>query len=230
MATPKKAVTKKAATKKAVATKASTAAAKKPELNVVEGPIQFNVKESKNIEMIGKNQDRIVKAAVGLLDIAQDTGMRLLALKDAIKKHGGKWKIWGQEEGNLPFGYEQATRYMKLAQNPEQFAIVKADGVTSIEEAVKQIEYIKKPEKAAAAEVKAAAKAAAPKLVPWTLSAVVDVLTTLAVEDLRELQGFIADRIEELEQAEVDAGDDADEDEVADDAVEAESEALAELS
>ena len=52
----------------------------------------------------------------------------------------------------------------------------------------------------------------------------------LAVEDLRELQGFIADRIEEMEQAEVDAGDDADEDEAADDAVEAESEALAELS
>jgi len=212
MAATKKAVTKKAATKKAVVKKAATAVAP-ADLNVVEGPLAFTNKEAQNLVMIGKNQDRILKAAVGLLDIAVDTGNRLLALKDAVKKHGGKWKEWAQTENNLPFSYEQSTRYQKLAANPTEFALVKADGVTSIEEAVRQIEYIKKPEKQAAAEAKAAEKAAAPaataKAVPFTINAAFDMLNTMTLEDLRAIQGFVAERIEELVQAEVDDDDDA---------------------
>ena len=222
MAATKKAVTKKAATKKAVVKKAATAVAP-ADLNVVEGPLAFTNKEAQNLVMIGKNQDTILIAAVGLLDIAVDTGNRLLALKDAVKKHGGKWKEWAQTENNLPFSYEQSTRYQKLAANPTEFALVKADGVTSIEEAVRQIEYIKKPEKQAAAEAKAAAKAATPAAAPRkpvaaTLNAAFDVLEGLDLDDLRQIQEYVNDRITELQEAanaeigEVDEDDDDDAD------------------
>ena len=232
MATKQNAKQKAAAIKKqeaAKAKKAEVAAAKKQEmvdkkaaeLVTLEGPIKFTSKESQNIIMIGKNQERILKAVGTVLDIAVDTGSRLLALKDAVKKHGGKWKDWCKTEGNLPFSYEQANRYSKLAANPEQLLLVKQDGVTSIEEAVMAIEHLKKPEKAEAAEAKKVAAAAAPaKVVPFTINAAFDMLNTMALEDLREIQTYLVDRIEELTQAAVDADDD-DDDTAAEDAADA---------
>lgn len=229
-----KAATKKA-TKKAtkpsikkaevVTTEAPAATAvAAPDLKVVVGPVTFNVKQAKNIEMIGKNQDRIMKAAVNILDIAVDTGARLLVLKDVIKAQNHGWKEWVQE-GNLPFSYEQANRYSKLAANPAELEKVKAQGVTSIEEAVKQIEWIKKPEKQEAAEKKAAAKAAAPTAtvtaIRYTINAAFDVLQTFDISDLRQIQDFITDRIEELTQAEVDGEGDDGENTDTDDAADA---------
>lgn len=211
-AAPKKAA--KSAVKKAVkpaVVKAETTEVETADLKTVEGPIQFNVKQAKNIDMIAKNQFRIQKAASNILDIAADSGMRLLALKDVVKGHGHNWKDWCGE-GNLPLSYEQVNRYCKLAAHPKELAAVKDKGVTGIAEAVKQIEYIKKPEKQEVAEKKAAVKVAAvkAKTVPASLNAAFDILEGLDLSDLRQIQGYIAERIEELTQAEVDAGEDTD--------------------
>lgn len=113
----------------------------------VQGAIQFTNEQTRNIEMINRNQDRLVRMAGDMIDIAVDTGHRLLALKDAIKDHGGKWKAWCKVEGNLSFSYEQANRYSKLAANPKLLTQVRENGVVTIEGAVMAIEHLKKPEK-----------------------------------------------------------------------------------
>ncbi len=217
----KAAAPKKAAVKKAAASKAVAAT---PVLKVVEGPIQFNVKQAKNIDMINKNQFRMQKAAANILDIAADSGMRLLALKDVVKGYGHGWKEWVQE-GNLSLSYEQANRYCKLASHPKELTAVKEKGVTGIEEAVKQIEYIKKPEKQEAAEKKAAAVAAAPvkvpTKVPYTINAAFDMLQTFDLDTLREIQSYLADRIEELTQVKVEGAGDDDDTDAAEDAADA---------
>ncbi len=216
MATAKKAAPKKTATQKkhaaiAKAAPKAAAAAPAPELKAVTGPVTFNKSQAQNIKMIGVGQARIMKEGVKMIDIAADIGRRLIELKDVVKKQKHGWKEWVQE-GNLPFSYEQANRYSKLAAHPKELTVVKNLGVTSIEEAVKQIEYIKKPEKQAAAEEKAAAKAAAPAAapaaIPATINAAFDMLQTFGLDDLREIQSYIADRIEELQDEVNEAGGD----------------------
>lgn len=210
MATSKKSVTKKAAAPKKAATKsaapAAPAAPAVKKSTAIEGPVVLNKKQEQSIVMIGKNQERILKDAVHMLDIAFDSGERLLELKDQIKaKYKLGWKEWAEqaaEDGILRISYSQVTRYMALARDPKLFAQAKALGTTSIEDTVKQIGYIKKPEKQQADEDKATAKAAAPKAAgksaPVTLNYAFDVINQLDLEDLRAIQTFIADRIDEL--------------------------------
>lgn len=215
---------KSAAIKKQEAAKAAKAAAAKAEKAVavaakkqeMEGPVVLNKKQEQSLVMIGKNQERIVKDALHMIDIAFDSGERLLELKDQIKKKFKLgWKEWAEQaakDGILAISYSQVTRYMNLARDPALFAQAKALGSTSIEDTVKQIGYIKHPEKQAADEAKATKAAAAPKAAskgaPVTLNYAFDVLNQLDLDDLRQLQDFIADRIDELtEQANADAID-----------------------
>lgn len=120
--------------------------------------VRLNSADQHSILMIGQNHNKVLEAAAIILDIAADTGQRLLHLKSRIKAQGYGWKKWVQD-GNLPFGYEQAARYSKLAAHPAELATVRATGVTSIEQAVKAIEHIKKPHKAIEAEAIKVAKA-----------------------------------------------------------------------
>jgi len=200
MATAKKAAPKKAPAKKAVAKPAP-----KKDL-VIDGPVVLNKKQEQTIVMIQKNQERIIKDAVHMMDIAFDSGTRLLELKDQIKaKFKLGWKEWAETAGNLPISYSQVTRYMGLAKDKEMFEKIKAMGVTSIEDGLKQIKYIEKPELQAADEAKAEAKAAAPKAAPKatavTISYAFDVVSALDLDELRQMQDFISERIDELTEA-----------------------------
>ena len=145
----------KAAEKKA----ADKAAAAEKKANMVVytfADVVLTTKQTKTLEMVGRNQERIYLSAQGMMKLAADSGKRLHELKEQITlKYGNVWKAWVQEAGVIAMGYEMCTRYMKLAEG-EQLLIDNDMHPTSVVEAVKQIEYIKKPEKKAAAEAKAA--------------------------------------------------------------------------
>jgi hypothetical protein len=139
--------------------------------------------------MVQRNQDKILNNAEHMIKLANDSGERLLKLKDDVQKNYGRvWKEWAQTPGNLPIGYEQATRYMKLASASDQ----EFDQITStsIEGAVKQIEHMRKPEKAKAAADKKAKKSAIPK-------ATVGIISNATIEEIErcnsvsELRGVI---------------------------------------
>ena len=225
MATPKKAATKKTAAKPAVKKAAVKKAATKKAAPAAKAVIVFtaeqvvlNATQTKTIEMINRNQTRILGAAENMIKLATDSGKRLVTLQEQVKKQWGNvWKEWAQTEGNLPIGYEQSTRYMKLANN-EQILLDNDIQATSIKDAVMQIEHIRKPEKKAAAEAKAAAKKSAPKPAAQkpVNAGIISNASLNEVEhcnDIEELRGMIDlcnARIEILEQLELDGGDDAD--------------------
>ena len=135
---------------KSTSKKAAPKSKAKPE---AKAPVKYEAKDvvlnkpqSKNLDMIAKNQVRIEAGKVAMLKIAADSGLRLLKLKEEIQsKYGRVWKAWASTEGNLSVGYEQASRYMKLASASADE--MKQITSTSIEGAVKEIEHIRKPEK-----------------------------------------------------------------------------------
>lgn len=212
-ATKKAPVTKKKATAKS---KAKPKAKAKAVVKYEAKDVVLTATQQKSLDIIHKNQDRIEGSAETMLKLAADSGKRMLKLKDEITaKYGRVWKAWAQEAGNIKaatgVNYEQATRYMKLAANPAQLALVDA---TSIEGAVKQIEHMKKPEKKAAAE----AKAKATKTGKSQKTATDGIITQATLDeiercmDIEELQAVIElarQRISELQQmATEDDGDD----------------------
>jgi len=190
-------------------------------------PVSLTTSQEKSMEMVTRNQVKIAGAAEGMIKLAFDSGQRLLALKEEItKKFGRKWKEWSKTEGNLPIGYEQATRYMKLAANPAQFALVDA---TSIEGAVKQIEHQLKPAKKVAAD-KAKAEKRTQKLATAGVISNATLEEVAQCNDIEELRGLITlceARIEELREAP--SGDTLDQQEAAADVDAAAQEAAAEL-
>ena len=195
MATAKKAAPKKAATKKPAVKK--TASKKIKPLN---DPmlVSLNTPQQKSVEKIKANQERIDKAMGGMIMIAADSGARLVKLKEEVqKKFGRVWKVWAQTVGNLPVGYEQASRYMKLANNPTLLAKINAD---SIEDAVKQIEHQLKPEKAEAAEKQKAEARKQAKVTSGHISetALNEIDECTDVEQLKGLLVLITERIAEL--------------------------------
>jgi len=204
-------MSKKESTSKSVTTTKKTA--KKEVVKYTASDVVLTKAQSKTLEMVEKNQDRILSNAEAMLKIGFDSGQRLMKLKEEIQsKFGRVWKTWAQTEGNLSIGYEQASRYMKLAgATDDEFAALES---TSIESAVKEIEYLRKPEKKAAAE-KAAAdkKAAGNKKQKIATAGIISNATLDEVEqctDISELRGLIKlchARIEELE----DVGDEVEE-------------------
>ena len=229
MATAKKAVSKKAATKKPAVKKTAV-------IKPLNDPmlVSLNAPQQKSVEQIRKNQDRIDNAMGGMIKIAADSGARLVKLKEEVqKKFGRVWKVWAQTEGNLPVGYEQASRYMKLANNP---ALLEQINANSIEDAVKQIEHQLKPEKREAAEKQKAEKREQAKATTGQISEAVlnEIDECTDVQQLRGLMTLIQDRIEYLSDGNkaadpVDDIDDALEGEYTDDDDDAD-EAIAELT
>lgn len=198
-----KTAAKKAAPKKAPK-KTAKKATKKEVVKYSASDVALTNPQSKTLEMVGKNQDRIEARAMDMLKIANDSGERLIKLRDDItKKYGRVWKAWAQTPGNLPIGYEQATRYMKLAGATD----VEFDSLTatSIEGAVKEIEYMRKPEKAEADAKRKAEKAAGVKPRKTATDGIISNATLDEVErcnSVQELRGLIKlcrSRIEELE-------------------------------
>ena len=197
-----KTAAKKAAPKKSKKPAAKKAATKKQVVKYEPKDVALTKTQSKLLEMVERNQERILAQAENMLKLANDSGERLLKLKDEVtKKYGRVWKQWAQTPGNLPIGYEQATRYMKLASASDaEFDAIEA---TSIEGAVKQIEHMRKPEKA-----EKAAKAKAEKKASRTAQVITDVISNATLEEVErctsisELRGLIKlchARIEELE-------------------------------
>ena len=200
MATTKKSTTKKAAAPKAAATK-KAATKKVVKTKPLNDPmlVSLNSPQQKSVEQIQKNQERIEKAAGSMILVAADSGARLVKLKDEVqKKFGRVWKVWAQTVGNLPVGYEQASRYMKLAKNPKLLAEINAN---SIEDAVKQIEHKLKPEKQEAADKQKSEKREQSKVTGGEISEKVmqEIEQCTNVKDLRQLITLINQRIEELQ-------------------------------
>ena len=204
----KKSTSKKPATKKAAAKKP---APKKEVIKYTAADVVLNSKQAKSLEIVAANETRLHAKAQDMLKIAFDSGKRMLELKEQVQaKYGRVWKDWAQgQTENLGIGYEQVTRYMKLAANPTQYALLD-DSVTSIEGAVKQIEYMKKPEKAKAAAEKKAAK---PKIATAGIISNATLEEIEACTDVSELRGVIKlchARIEELENLALDDPEPAD--------------------
>ena len=209
----KKAATKKAATKKAATKKAATkkAAAKTQEVvKYTAKDVVLTRAQETHLRVIANNQDKILKAAHNMMDLAFNSGQRLLRLKEEVQnKYGRVWKEWA--EANLGIGYPQASRYMKLAANPDQYALLD-DSVTSIEGAVKQIEHLKNPEKAkekeAARKARNASKSASGNEVPVATGYISDatveeIQRCTDVQELRDLITVIHGRIDELQDGDV---------------------------
>ncbi len=218
---------KKSTSKKAAAKPTTKAVKGKVEPKAIV-PVALTSTQNKSLEMVQRNQDKIMSTAENMLKLAFDSGQRLLKLKEEItKKFGRQWKVWSQTDGNLPIGYEQATRYMKLASNPAQFALVDA---TSIEDAVKQIEHQLKPEKKVEADKQKADKRAQKVATAGIISnaTIEEVEQCNDIEELRGLITLAEARIEELQEAD-NAEVDSDADEAAAEADEAAAEAAAEL-
>lgn len=214
MATKKKADAAAAKLAKAVA----KAEAKANIVVYTADQVELSAGQVKTLEMISRNQDRILSNAGQMVKLATDSGKRLMALQEAITlKYGRVWKEWCQTAGNLSIGYEMATRYVKLAAN-ESILIENDIQATSIVDAVQQIEHIKKPEKKAAAEAAAAEKAKQPKGGKPKLATagiisnatIEEVQQCNDIEDLRNVIDLCNSRIEDLQQAEQDAGEEDD--------------------
>ena len=193
---------KKAAPKKTAKKPAAKKAAPKKEVVKFEAKdVALNSPQSKSLIQVGKNQEKIFASANNMIALAKDSGERLIKLRDAIQgKYGRVWKAWAQTAGNLPISYEQASRYMKLAGATDaEFALIDAN---SIEGAVKQVEHMRKPEKAkAAAEKKAAApKASRATSTDGTISdaTIREIEECTDIEMLRLLAQTVQKRIDEL--------------------------------
>ena len=212
---------KKAATKKPAAKK--TAAKKKEVVVYTASDVKLNTVQTNSIKKIHENEDRIHAKAQDMLKIAFDSGQRLLKLKEAMQKQYGRvWKAWCQENvDSLGVGYEQLTRYMKLAANPDQYALLD-ESVTSIEGAVKQIEHIKNPEKAAQRAEARAARQAKKSEVPAATAGIISNATIEEIQkctdigELRDLLKLIHARIDELEGVDDEPGDEAESSEAED--------------
>ena len=207
MARAKKPAAKKAATKKPAAKKT---AAKKEVVKYTAADVKLNKRQETALRVIKTNEERIQKAMHGMLDIAFATGQKLLALKDDIQKtYGRVWKEWA--EANLGISYPQASRYMKLAANPDQYALLD-DSATSLEGAVKQIEHLKNPEKAAerekARKARNKSKSDSGNEVPVATgfisnATVEEIERCTDVQELRDLITVIHNRIDELQDGDV---------------------------
>ena len=131
----KKPAAKKAATRKPAAKKAApkkTAAKKKEVVKYTAADVKLNKRQETALRVIKTNEERIQKAMHGMLDIAFATGQKLLSLKEEIQKtYGRVWKEWA--EANLGVSYPQASRYMKLAATPDQYALLDDRGVRRLE-------------------------------------------------------------------------------------------------
>lgn len=202
MARAKKPTAKKAV-KKAPAKKP---AAKKEVVVYTADDVLLNKMQASSVKKIHENEDRIHARAQDMIKLAFDSGQRLLKLKEGIQKtYGRVWKAWAQANvETLGVGYEQLSRYMKLAANPDQYALLD-DSVTSIEGAVKQIEYIKNPEKAEQRAKARAERQASKSEVPAATRGIIsnatleEVAACTDVEELRGLIKLIHARIDELQ-------------------------------
>lgn len=218
----KKPAAKKAAPKETTAKKAT---AKQEVVKYTAKDVALTKVQQSSLNVIIGNQDRIEKAMHNMMDIAFNSGERLLKLKDEVQaKYGRVWKQWAED--NLPFGYPQASRYMKLASSPDQYALLD-DSITSIEGAVKQIEHLKNP-KAAKQRVQARKEREARKRssVPAATAGIIsnatieEIQKCTDVQELRDLITLIHARIDEIQDGDVldaDATEPEDDDDIQDD-------------
>lgn len=200
--------TSKKPAKKTAAKKTTKPAAKKQEVvKYTADDVLLNRGMVAAVKKVHANEDRIHAKAQDMMKLAFDSGQKLLKLKEDIQNKWGRvWKDWCvANAADLGVGYEQLTRYMKLAANPDQYALLD-DSVTSIEGAVKQIEHMKNPEKAEQrAKARAERQAASKSEVPTATRGIISNATIEEVQqctDLGELRGLlklIHARISELE-------------------------------
>ena len=166
--------------------------------------LHLTKRQVRDVEQIRINQEFIDAACASSILIAADSGDRLIKLKDEIQKvYGRTWKVWVQTENNLSIGYEQATRYMKLASNRSMLTTITAN---SIEDAVKQIGRKLNPEKAEAAtaareEKKAEQKAQAGIGCHISEAVLNEIDDCTYPEELRGIIALCTDRLEVIEEA-----------------------------
>lgn len=221
----KKSTSKKPATR----AKKKAPAKKKEVVKYTADQVVLTKAQQSSLNVIANNEAKIHARAQDMLKLAFDSGQRMLKLKDEVQnKFGRVWKEWAASQ-DFGVGYPQLTRYMKLAANPEQFALL-TDEITSIEGAVKEIGYMNRPETRPDPNAPKAKPSRVPKATAGIISnATLDEIA--ACNDVDELQGVIdlcKARIDELKAGGTDPVE-TDADEAAAEADEDAADAVAEL-
>lgn len=158
--------------------------------------VELTKTQEKQVFMILKNEEIINSKKLSMVDTAIDSGTRLNVLKDSIqKKYGRVWKAWA--ELNLPVGYPQVSRYMKVAANQ---ALIAGKTYTSLEDAVKLISFDGDEAAMAKSGTSKAAKretADTQKSVAITPAALMEAIDAIdKVETLQQLRDYIQARID----------------------------------
>ena len=205
---------------------AKKAAAKVPAVKKEDLPIVLTKKQETQLRVIGANQSKIEAKAVDMMKLAYDSGQRLIALRDEFQaKFGRRWKEWAGE--NLPISYEQASRYMKLGSaTPAEFEALTAG---SLEDAAKQLQHMRHPERAQQEQQRRAAnKTSAPAATAGIISnaTIEEVQQCTDIEELRGLIKLCHARIDALQS---EGGTGVDEDEFLEDDADEAADAVAEL-
>lgn len=185
-------------TSKKPAKKPSKAKAKVPAVKKEDLPIALTKGQETQLRMIANNQSKIEAKAVDMMKLAYDSGQRLIKLRDEFTaKFGRRWKEWAAE--NLPISYEQASRYMKLGSaTPAEFEALTAG---SLEDAAKQLQHMRHPERAKAEQERRAAKSSVPAATAGIISnaTIEEVQQCTDIEELRGLIKLCHARIDALQ-------------------------------
>ena len=220
-----KSKTKKPAPKKVAKKTVKKPAVKKEVIIYKASDVELTKTQKGQVDRIISNEDKIGKQKLAMVDIAIDSGTRLNLLKEGIqKKYPKTWKAWA--ETNLPIGYPQITRYMKVAKNQN---LLEGKTYSSLEDAVKLISF--DGDETAMAESGTSKKdkreTASAAKVAFTPAALMEAIDSIdKVETLQMLRDYIQSRIDSLGAIEVDLPEGDEDGEVDEDA----ADAIAELS